>query len=506
MKIIALEQWQTSILRQKRFAFLKALARQYPASRVYLVGGLVRDLLLGRGGQDVDFVVTGVPAKALNFFLQKHGRVNLVGKTFGVYKFTPRGEHGSDAIDIALPRVDVYAQTSGAYRDVKVKSSAKLSIEDDLRRRDFTINALAWSLTQRQLIDVGGGVIDLKKKVLRTIGKPEQRFAEDYTRLLRALRFALELNFSIEPKTWRTIKKLSSHLNEKNKAGFVVPRELVAKEFLKALVANPLETLRLYDTSGALKALMPELLVMKRCPQPKHFHAEGDVWHHTELALEALSSRAYRRLFKDKDKEPLTAELAAAVLFHDIAKPATLRTPAKHGVDRIRFDGHDSVGAKMARDIATRLKLDTMPSGTKLHVNIDHLVWVIQHHLLLLNDNASKMKATTLEKYFIKHPAATLLQQVMWCDSLATVPSKGTPYVRHLTQLRRRLKKLFGSQLQLPDPMLSGDEIMRTLKIPAGPLVGQAMQWLREQQLTKAVKTKATAKTAITHWYQSYAS
>lgn len=510
MNTKALLNWQQSIGHQKRFAFLRDLARQYPKSRVYLVGGLVRDLLLGRGGQDIDFVVTGVGAKALSVFLQKHGKVNFVGKAFGVFKFSPgstssrsrtRGSE-SEALDVALPRVDVYAHTSGAYRDVKVESKASLDIEDDLRRRDFTINALAWSLTENKLIDLGDGVADLKKKVLRTVGRPEERFAEDYTRLLRALRFSIELKFVIEPKTWRSIKKLTPHLNDKNKNGFVVPRELVAKEFLKALVASPVEALRLFDESGAFKTLMPELLTMKRCPQPKNFHAEGDVWQHTQLSLSMLSSKSYKRLFKDK----VSAEIALAVLLHDVGKPATLRTPARHKVDRIRFDGHDVASAEIARNIATRLKLDAMPADTNLHVSIDHLDWAIKNHLLLLNDNANKMKATTIEKYFIKHPAAILLQQVMWCDSLATVSPKGRPVVRHLTQLRRRLKKLFGTKLQLPSAMLTGDEIMKTLKIPSGQLVGRAILWLREEQLNKKIKTKSAARTALKRWYEIYAA
>src|SRR3989339_690187 len=176
-------------------------------AKVYLVGGAVRDLILARPTKDYDLVVGGVEAAALEHWLMEHGQVNLVGKTFGVFKWQPAGWAG-EAIDVALPRTEHVSVGSGQYRDFKIQSQPDLPIEDDLLRRDFTINALALDLENNNLIDPSRGLSDIKKGIIRTVGKPEKRFKEDLSRTLRGLRQACQLNFKIEPTTLEAITLL----------------------------------------------------------------------------------------------------------------------------------------------------------------------------------------------------------------------------------------------------------------------------------------------------------
>lgn len=491
MQVKKISIWYRSVRRTREWRFAAALKQQFPHAELYLVGGVVRDLLLGREAKDLDFVVTNVPAAKLKKFLQTQGQVDLVGKAFGVFKFVPHGSHGLNAIDIALPRLDLPQNQTGAYTDVVVKSRHNLPIADDLVRRDFTVNALAFDVYHQELIDVVGGINDLRTKTLRTVGDPEHRFAEDYSRLLRGLRFAATLNFEFEKKTWRTLHKTMSQINKQINNDYVVPREIVAREFLKSLYLNPMRTIALYEQSGAMSELMPELLLMKKCPQPKDYHSEGDVWVHSLLTVEALFSRRFKKLYPDKPD----AELIFTALVHDLGKPATLKTPKRDGVNRVRFDGHDVAGATLAHTMATRLKFSVAPQNSPLHVNPDNVSWLIRHHLLLLNDNARKMKATTLEKYFIAHPLAIKLQQLMLADTLASIPADGRPVVKHLQHLQKALAALpRTSTKNLPKPLLSGTEIMKLLRLVEGPTVGQYLQLLREEQLLAKVSTKREAR------------
>lgn len=496
MRTDPLIHWQKAALRKSQFAFLRAL-RKHPGAGVYVVGGFVRDLLLRRESTDVDVVVSGVPKTVLVKLLKEHGRVSFVGKVFGVYKFVPRGMHGSDAIDIALPRVDLPKGRTGAYRDIDVVSRPDLPIQEDLRRRDFTVNALAWDVVHASLVDVGTGLADLRAKKLRTVGRAEERFQEDFSRMLRGLRFACQLGFTFDRQTWSALAANIHHLNDRRRGEDVVPRESIAKELLKTFWLDPVNAFDLYDRSGAFGVLMPELLAMKKCPQPKPYHMEGSVWAHTKLALERLSSPAFQRRFPGKPD----AELVLATLFHDIGKPPTLKTPRKDGVDRIRFDGHDVVGGRLAHAIATRLKLSSQDADSPLHVNPDHLHWLISLHLLLLHDRAREMKLSTIERYFITHPLGTKLQQLILADSLATLPPSGRPYLAHLTSLWTVLSSIQRHGAKPPVALLSGHEVMELVHLESGPDVGLLLRRLREAQLQRLVKTKRQARQFILRDY-----
>ncbi len=495
------------------FLFLSALEGAFPACEIYLVGGAVRDFLLCRDTKDYDFLVRNVSADALGDFLGRCGTVNWVGKTFGVYKFMPAGSVLEETIDISLPRTEKSfsqrgpapargaaparsatstrsstparsaAPASGGYRDFEITSDPQLPVEVDLLRRDFTINALAVDIRKLGLIDPFGGLSDLVAGILRAVGEPRQRFLEDTSRLLRGLRLACQLGFQFDPSTWSTLQALMETVEAKREDGnFVVPRETIAKEFIRSLVADPVRTFDLWDESGAFSALIPELLVMKGCPQPVAYHTEGDVWRHTRLALSQLTSPEFKSEFGDYD-----AETALSVLFHDVGKPPTLKTPERDGVDRIRFNGHDRVGAEMTQRIASRLKLSALPKESRYAVDEEALTWLVEKHLVLVQGTVDEMRASTLEKYFLNpgRPGHKLMQ-LIFCDGKGTIPPQGVPQLQAYYRLKERLlaiRQLGRTQMDVPPPLLSGREVMAALQIPPGPAVGTALALIREEQL-----------------------
>ncbi|MFA6099036.1 MAG: hypothetical protein WCV50_05885 [Patescibacteria group bacterium] len=477
------------LLQQKQFSFIKRLQKAFPPSEVFLVGGIIRDVILNRQSKDYDFVVRQVPINRLQAWLKKQGWMDLVGKNFGVLKFLPHNaqpithnQQPTEPFDIALPRTE-HAFDTGGYRDFKVQSDAKLPIEKDLGRRDFTINALAYDIKNKKLIDLFGGLKDIKDKRIKTVGKPEQRFREDYSRMLRALRFACQLEFKIEPKTWQAIKKLMKNINNKNGGDYIVPRETIAKEMAKAFTANPARAFGLFDSSGATKALMPEMLKMKGCPQPKNFHSEGDVWKHTLICLKNLETTAFKKEF---GKEKNSPELIFALVIHDLGKPYTIEK-----LDRLRFNNHDAVGADMGESIMKRLKISS--AG----VDVDKAAWLARKHMIVTHTKKSPMKKTTLEKYFFNEllPGRDLLK-VTYADIMATIPPNGRPDFTEYRSLKKQISKLKGltrRKINLPPEILDGDEIMKKFKLSPGPKIGELKNLLREEQLKGNIKTKKQA-------------
>lgn len=498
-----------------QFQFLHELVAEFPDAEIYVVGGIVRDVLLDREAKDYDLVIRGVPADALRTFLESRGHVDLVGRNFGVLKYVPSSAKASGdepegvnplalcsfsegGIDIALPRRD-HAEGTGGARDFEVQADHTLAVEEDLSRRDFTINAMAWDLRQGRLVDPFGGRSDLDQRCIRAVGHATERFTEDRSRMLRALRFAAQLGFDIDSETFDAIRDHMSKINEKRATRkaherttliadeeFVTPREVIARELIKSFVANPVRSLELWDESGAIEQLTPELLAMEGCAQPGEYHAEGDVWTHTRLALEKLRSPEYRREFGD---ERPSALVVLGVLFHDIAKPPTQKTPERDGTDRIRFDGHDTLGGEMTRAIARRLAFAApFPATHPHHVNPADLGWVIDHHLLLLNDPAD-MRNATLERYFFNpsKPGDALLR-VAFCDgSAALAPGETSASLVHFRTLRERIRSLAAlieERDRLPKPVINGKNIMDRFDLKPGPLIGDLIESLREEQLT----------------------
>jgi len=509
------ERW----LKNTRPVFLafEKILKKKPDIEIYLVGGAIRDLIMSGSPQDLDFVVRKVEIEELEKLLAPLGKVNLVGRNFSVLKFIPKGWKFSHPVDLALPRKD-YALGTGAYRDFEVQSDPYLAIEEDLSRRDFTINAIALPVIKQgkvflkgnffeNIIDPFYGRKDIKNKLIRCVGDPEKRFQEDFSRMLRALRLSCQLGFGIEKKTFSILKKNISLLNkinrqvvlEKNASSAspkvieqrVVPWEIIGEEFLKSFSYNPLKAFDLYDESGAFEQIVPELLKMKGCPQPKNWHSEGDVWQHTRLCLKNLDSTKFKRKFGANAVNP---ELILAVLFHDIGKPYTIKKPPE--TDRIRFSEHDIVGAKITKEILERLKLFGFPD---FPFNYKEVIWLVQHHMILIQGDISKMKPSTIEKYFF-NPVfrGDNLLKLSFVDILSTVPSRGKPDFSDFKAMEKRIeeiKKMSGSKgkrEKIPH-ILSGGEIMNRYKLKPGPKIGELKQLIRELQLKGKIRTKDQA-------------
>ena len=301
----------------------------------YLIGGCVRDLCLGRAPKDYD-VATSLPPEAI---LTIFPGANETGKSFGVMRVR---SHGSE-IEVATFRRD------GPYSDGRRPDFVEFtSLKEDILRRDFTVNALAADVETGEVIDHSGGLDDLAKKIIRAVGKPEARFEEDRLRLIRAVRFAHVLGFTIEPGTWNALRALAKKISS-------VAMERVADELTKILCCVPSGAgIRLLDESGLLEVILPEVTRMKNVAQPEQFHPEGDVFIHTCLVMDQLKP----------DPSPA---VAWAALLHDVGKPDTFMV-----TDRIRFHGHAELGARMCRKIGRRFRLSNAVIDRMHDVILEH--------------------------------------------------------------------------------------------------------------------------------------
>ena len=310
---------------------------------IYEVGGAVRDRLLELSGAeaDIDYLVCGIPMDELIALLRKTGRVDVVGKSFGVIKYTEfskdaNGNKTSQTFDIALPRREV--STGAGHKDFTVDFDPSIPIEVDLRRRDFTINAMAESLPDRMLIDPYSGRDDLEARILRIVA-PDS-FVEDPLRMLRGVQFAARFNLTPEPETLRSMRE-NAHLIT------TISPERISEELNKLLVQaeKPSLGFHLMQETGLLEHVIPELVPAVGCDQPGPYH-RWDVFEHTLHVIDAAPQRLRLRL---------------ACLFHDIEKPAAKRViplEERDGPDAkgATFYGHDDFGAKTAKKIMKRLR------------------------------------------------------------------------------------------------------------------------------------------------------
>ena len=324
--------------------------------RAFLVGGCVRDLLLGRVPKDFDVASSAPPAELLRLF----PRAGQVGAHFGVVLVREDGAQ----VEVATFRSDL------EYTDGRHPEGVRF--EDDPRqdalRRDFTINALLLDPATGEVIDYVGGRADLAAGIIRAIGDPAARFREDHLRLLRAVRFAARLGFTIEPETFGAIRSLAPLIH-------AVSAERVRDEIARILTEGGARRgLELLDATGLLHEILPEIEAMKGVAQPPEFHPEGDVWTHTLIMIGGL-------------REP-SIELALGVLLHDAGKPPTFRV-----AERIRFDGHVEKGVAMAHAILTRLRFPN-------HV-IETVEALVANHMKFRD--TPHMRESTLKR-FIRMP------------------------------------------------------------------------------------------------------
>lgn len=318
----------------------------------YLAGGCVRDRLRGVEPKDFDIATSATPDVVQSLF----PKTVPIGAQFGVILIVEEEAH----FEVATFR------TEGGYQDGRHPTKVSFTnVEEDARRRDFTVNGLFSDPDTNQILDFVGGKSDLQKKIIRTIGDAKERFLEDHLRMLRAVRFAVQLEFELDPETFRTIGELA-HLITK------VSAERIRDELSKILTSpQPARGIRLMDQCGLLKLILPEVDRMKGVEQPMEYHPEGDVFIHTMMLLDGCANA------------PL--ELAMGCLLHDVAKPDTfVRAP-----DRIRFHGHDTIGAEKSEHILRRLAY----SGQQIEI----ICSLVREHLRF--KDAFNMRVSTLKRF-----------------------------------------------------------------------------------------------------------
>jgi poly(A) polymerase len=334
--------------------------------KAYLVGGCVRDLLLCREPADYDVTTDATPDEVMRIFPETYA----VGVQFGVVLVPlPKSllrKDENDVVEVATFRSDI-GYSDGRHPDRVVFSKDP---KEDVERRDFTINGLLLDPLTNEVLDFVGGRNDLDAGIIRAIGDPERRFAEDKLRMLRAVRFAARFGYVIEPATFQAIRKLASQINQ-------VSRERVRDELSKMLTEGRARPgFLLLDETGLLREVLPEIVAMKGVEQPPQFHPEGDVFVHTLLLL-------------DKLPHPCPVTLAWGALLHDVGKPATFRVAP----DRIRFDGHVDVGVKIAEDICRRLRFSNHDT--------EQILALVKNHMRFAH--VQQMKESTFKR-FVRMP------------------------------------------------------------------------------------------------------
>ncbi len=411
--------------------------------RALLAGGCVRDRLRGVEPPDYDIATSAPPEEVQAAF----PRTEAVGAAFGVVLVLIDGE----AYEVATFRGE------GPYLDGRHPSSVRFVDErSDALRRDFTVNGMFLDPTDGSVLDYVGGRADLEAGVLRAIGDPMERFSEDRLRVLRCVRFACQLGFRIEPATWEAVRGFAGKLGP-------LAAERVSAELTKILLSpRPRLGLELLDASGLLAALLPELLPMKGCPQPPEFHPEGDVWEHTLRTLQALA-----------DEGPIPPELAWGALLHDVGKPATLTE-----TDRLRFHGHESVGAAMARELLARLRL-----GRDL---IEGACALVADHLRF--DPWPAMRVST-RKRLLRRPDLGSLLRLHRADCLGSHGQLGL-YQRVLED-RAALESEAGALR--PPPLVTGRHLIAWGYVP-GPGFKAMLEAVEDEQLEGRVADVESAR------------
>ena len=407
--------------------------------KAYFAGGAVRDLLLGNTISDIDIVTCASPQKIEQLF----PKTIAVGKKFGVMIVV---------VDSINYEVATFRQESG-YEDGRHPGKVSFTdkIHQDAERRDFTVNAIFLNPLTEELIDFVQGKQDLESRLIRTVGSPAKRFEDDKLRVIRAVRLASQLGFEIDRETYEEIQVYASQVLPQ------VSWERIRDELLKILTGpHPADGIRLLLNSGILQAILPEIADMSGVEQPLEFHPEGDVFTHTCLMLGM--------------RKGLDDILALSILLHDVGKPPTFSVK-----ERIRFDGHDDVGAKMAEDICRRLRLSTEQIYNVVDLVKDHLRFI---HVQEMRDN--KLKRFLGKENFQKHLELHRL------DCLA---SHGDLSSYHFCL--QKLEEIGQEELK-PDPLVNGRDLL-SLNLKPGPLFSEILMAVEDLQLEGELDSKEKA-------------
>jgi len=347
----------------KRLAFLHDA--RAAGGRVFAVGGAIRDLVFGLRPAELDVVVGGIATDRLGALLARTGSVSFVGKSFGVFKWTPPDGH---TVDVAVPRRE--RSTGPGHRDFEVEMSPATPIEDDLARRDFTINAVAVELPDGPGIDPHGGVRDATERVLRAVGAPADRFREDPLRILRGAGFVSRFGLAVEPGTRRAMAECAGLLP-------AVSPERIATELVKLLGRGvaPSDGLRLLRDIGALVHVLPEFEPAVGFDQCNPHHSMP-LDEHTFAVVDGVAARGGG------------IEPRMAALFHDLGKPQTAALDlAADGSAILRFHGHEQLSGRLARAAGERLRLFAAEGFPR--DGMDRVVALVNHHRLDVDEHSS---------------------------------------------------------------------------------------------------------------------
>ncbi len=440
-----------------------ASARQQAATQIvdrlraaghaaYFAGGCVRDLLLGREPLDFDVATSATPEQVLAMF----PRTFAVGAQFGVVLVVDAFDEAEILTEVATFRND------GAYKDGRRPESVSYtdSAEQDVLRRDFTINGMlldpeklrAEGNVDEAVLDFVGGREDLQQGIIRAIGDPRQRFAEDKLRMLRAVRFAARFGFEIEDQTLGAIRAAAPQIQQ-------VSYERVREELTRMLTEGAARrAFELLEQTGLLVEVLPEVARMRGVEQPPQYHPEGDVLIHTLMLLEQLPMG-------------VSATLAWGALLHDVGKPATFRIAP----DRIRFDGHVEIGVRMAEKICQRLRMSNSDTEQILALVANHMRFA----------DVEKMRDSTLKRFFRldRFDEHLALHRMDCMASHRDVSLYEFALERYQTAAPEHIR---------PTPLMTGDDLI-ALGYRPGPEFRTMLNLIEDAQLEGAINSREEA-------------
>jgi poly(A) polymerase len=450
---------------------IPASARQQPATQIvehlraaghaaYFAGGCVRDLLLGREPSDFDVATSATPEQVLAMF----PRTFAVGAQFGVVLVADAYDSAEILTEVATFRSD------GAYSDGRRPDSVRYtdSAEQDVVRRDFTINGMLLDPERLRIsnslsdavLDFVGGREDLQNGIIRAIGDPERRFAEDKLRMLRAIRFAARFGFAIEDNTLRAIREAAPEIEQ-------VSRERVREELTRMLTEGAArQAFELLESTGLLAEVLPEVARMRGVEQPPQYHPEGDVWIHTLMLLEQLPSGC-------------SATLAWGALLHDVGKPATFR----RAPDRIRFDGHVEVGVRMTEEICRRLRMSNSDT--------EQILALVANHMRF--GDVEKMRASTLKRFF----RLNQFDEHLALHRMDCMASHGN---LSLYQFARQHYEAAEPEQIRPMPLITGDDLI-ALGYRPGPEFRLMLNLVEDGQLEGTLHSREEALALIANTF-----
>ncbi len=426
----------------KKDALLLARRLREAGYESYLVGGCVRDALMGIRPKDYDIATSALPGEVMGLFK----KTIPVGAQFGVVIVRFRGQN----YEVATFREE------WGYEDGRRPDGVRFTTaRQDAKRRDFTINGLFYDPVEDKVIDHVGGQRDLERGVIRAIGDPDARFDEDKLRMLRAVRFYARLGFGIEKKTAAAIRQRAGEINQ-------VSAERVGEEIGRVLTqGGAAGGIRMMDELLLLEQVLPEVKAMRGVEQPAAFHPEGDVFEHTMIMLESMKPRYGSRI-----------EFAMAVLLHDVGKPPTFEVS-----DRIRFNGHASVGERMAAKIMRRLRYPNEKISIVKELVRDHLKFI----------DVPRMRPSTLKR-FLRADHFDLHLELHRLDCLASHGDLSNYRLCRsaLREMKDDVKKL------RPPRLISGDDLI-DMGLAPGPDFKLILTAVEDAQLEGRITTRDEA-------------